>query len=257
MFKIDQVKSLFDCCVCNKLLVEPITFVCGNNVCKAHIDEQLESGENKYQCDLCQEKHNVPEKGFVINKQIQKALDIQFNTLKLSPIFEECKKTIEETSEIASRIDSLSKDPNNYIYEYFNDIKSKVDLRREELKLNIDQYSDELIKSIEETRLKCTKLSNQVREITSNFEKSKNELEDLRSRFDTFEINDKKYEEIKISADILRNSLNEMQVEFKESLSKNKQYLFKYGEIPIADIFGKINETKVKNSKFLFLILEF
>lgn len=35
MFKIDQENSIFDYDICNKLLVDPVTIVCGNSVCKS------------------------------------------------------------------------------------------------------------------------------------------------------------------------------------------------------------------------------
>lgn len=118
MFKIDQVKRLFDCCLCNKLLVDPITLVCGNNVCKAHLGEKLDESDEKqkFRCDLCNKYHTRPEDGFVVNKQIQKAIDINFNKLKTSPVFDECKRTLEEATQIAANIESISSDPEKSIY---------------------------------------------------------------------------------------------------------------------------------------------
>ncbi len=37
MFKIDKVKTLFDCSLCNQLLVDPVTIPCGNSICKKHL----------------------------------------------------------------------------------------------------------------------------------------------------------------------------------------------------------------------------
>jgi hypothetical protein len=41
-------------------------------------------------------------------------------------------------------------------YEYFQEIIRQVDLRRELLKMNIDDYSDEIIQSIKSTRDRLT-----------------------------------------------------------------------------------------------------
>jgi hypothetical protein len=46
----------------------------------------------------------------------------------------------------------LEKEPENYIFEYFEDLKRQVDLRREELKLKLDNCSDEIIQTIERTK---------------------------------------------------------------------------------------------------------
>jgi len=81
MFKIDQVKNLFDCEQCNQLLVDPVALPCGYSVCKRHLDEQLESSPKKIKldCELCDKKHFIPEDGFAINRRIQNALNIKLN----------------------------------------------------------------------------------------------------------------------------------------------------------------------------------
>ena len=97
MFKIDQVKYLLDCDHCNNLLVDPVAIVCGNSVCKKHLDELMEASpkeSNTFLCKLCDDEHYIPKKGFAINKRFQNALDIKLNTLKLNPVYEECKREI-------------------------------------------------------------------------------------------------------------------------------------------------------------------
>ncbi len=102
MFKIDRVKNLFNCEQCNQLLVDPVTLSCGNSVCKGHLKQLLGVSpevSNGFLCKLCGDKHSIPENGFAINKRIQDGLNIKFNTLKLNPVYEECKKEINEAKE--------------------------------------------------------------------------------------------------------------------------------------------------------------
>ena len=47
MFKVDQVKSLFDCCLCSKLSKDLVTLQCGDTICKKHIDKVLENAESR------------------------------------------------------------------------------------------------------------------------------------------------------------------------------------------------------------------
>ncbi len=59
MFKIDKVKIQFDCSLCNKLLVDPVTIPCGYSKCKKHLpDEVLVEGSNisekSFKCGICQ-----------------------------------------------------------------------------------------------------------------------------------------------------------------------------------------------------------
>ena len=118
MFKIDQVKNLFDCEQCNQLLIDPVTLPCGYSVCKSHLDGLLKKTPkemNKFECQLCKEKHYIPEKGFFVNKRIQNGLNIKLNSLKLNPVYEECKKEINDAKNNIEKIEHLEKDPENFI----------------------------------------------------------------------------------------------------------------------------------------------
>jgi hypothetical protein len=147
------------------------------------------------------------KKGFSVNKRIQKGLDIKFNTLKLNPVYEECKKEIDDAKNNIEEIETLEKDAENFILKYFEDLKRQVDQRRENLKMKLDNCSDEIILSIGSAKESCTKLSKESKRLSTEIEKSKQELTHLIDRFDNFEINDKKFKEIKQSLSILNGGL--------------------------------------------------
>jgi len=89
----------------------------------------LESAPKKIKldCELCKEKHCIPESGFAINKRIQNALDIKLNSLKLNPVYDECKQEINDAKKNIQNIENLDKDPENYIFDYFEELKRQVD----------------------------------------------------------------------------------------------------------------------------------
>ena len=245
MFKIDQAKSLFDCSLCNKMMVDPITLVCGYTVCKSHLDKMRKDSTNKksFKCEICIKQHYVPNGGFVINKHIQKALEFKFHDFKPSPIFDECKQLIKETKEIADKVQAITDDPENFIYEYFSDLKRKVDLRREELKFKIDEYSDQLVQSIDASQLKCTQLSKGNKLMKEPFIELNDELNKIIKDFDIFEFNDKKFEELKKKADVLRIKFNNIMADYKITLLNNKKHSFEFKEEIISNIFGKIKSN--------------
>lgn len=76
---------------------------------------------------------------------------------------------------------------NTLIYEYF-DVKRQVDLRREELKMKIDDCSDDIIKDAEKAKLNCMKLSKEVNQLKKDIDKSKKELVEMIAQFDTFTV---------------------------------------------------------------------
>lgn len=184
--------------------------------------------KNTFKCEICRNEHIIPEEGFAVNKRIQNALNIKLNTLKLPPMFYSCKKRIEEATEVSNEIELITKDPEIHIYEYFEEIKSQVDLRREELKHKIDKKSEEVIQSIENTKQDCLRVSKNVSKLSTEIENSKNELNTIKEQVDTFEIDDKKYEELKMTADIFKGKFSKMFHEYKESLLINQRLLFRF-----------------------------
>ena len=246
-YKIDQVKNLFDCEQCNQLLVDPITLPCGYSVCKRHLDELLVNAPkemNKFECELCKEKHCIPEKGFAINRRIQNGLDIKLNSLKLNSVYEECKKKINEAKYQIQKIEILEKDPENYVFEYFEELKRQVDLRREELKLRLDECSDQIIESIESTKENYIKLSKESKRLSTKIEESKEELTKLIDRFDTFEIDEKKFEEIRQSLRILNGGLTRKLSEYKDSIIGGKENTFEFKDVDINVLFGSFKEVE-------------
>jgi Rad3-related DNA helicase len=229
------------------LLVVPVTLPCGYNVCKRHLDEQLDSTPKKirkFECEVCDEKHNIPDKGFAINKSIQNALNIKLNTLKLNPVYEKCKREINDAENNIKNIENLEKDTENYIFEYFEELKRQVDLRREELKLKLENSSDQIIESIESHKENCIRLNKESKRLSTAIEKSKKELTKLIERFDTFEINDTKFNEIVQSLYVLNGGLTSKLGEYKESMIGGKEYTFEFKEIDIKGLFGCFKEVK-------------
>jgi len=100
--------------------VDPIKLVCGNNVCKKHLDMPKET--SSFKCGICHDEHLIPKRGFALNKRMQDGLEIQLNALKLVPAYDECKVEIQKANENVDKIESLRKNSEIYIYEYFEDI---------------------------------------------------------------------------------------------------------------------------------------
>lgn len=209
-------------------------------------DTKNQQTNNMFKCQVCSEEHRVPKEGFVVNKRIQQVVDIKFNALKLNPVYDECKKEIEKAEEKLAEFRGLKKNSQGYTEEYFEEIKRKVELRREDLKMKIDQYSDEMIHNTETTQLKCRKLSEFMDNLTAEINTSKIKLDKLINQFDSFQLNDTKIIDIKQSVVSLNKSFNMWIKEYcKNSLIRNKEYDFKFKEINMKELSGCFGE-KVK-----------
>ena len=247
MYKIEKLKSFLDCDQCTKLLVNPVVMACGKFICKIHLEKILshESKEkNTFICKICQEEHVIPKNGFVVNNRLQDLLDVELNKFEPSPVFDECMKELEEAKASVLKIEQLETNPESYIYDYFEDIKNQVDLRREDLKFKIDTYSDDIIKYIETTQTNCMKMSKEIEKITHNIDKSKKELNELIMKFDTLKFDDEKYKGIKTTVSILNQDFKKVISDVQYSLLGNKEFAFQFKELPIEDIFGHFIEVK-------------
>ncbi len=85
----------------------------------------------------------------------------QFNDY--NDIFRDLKKNLRE-------IETIQKDPENYIFEYFGELTRQVDLRRENVIREIHKYSDELIHKINKLKQNCVAKSKLTTKITEVLE---------------------------------------------------------------------------------------
>ena len=81
---------------------------------------------------------------------------------KIQASFEELSESIEDYVKI---------DPDVFVFDYFAEIRNKVDLHREELKKEVDQKSNEILHQLKEREQKCK--SNLSKVEKKNFNESK------------------------------------------------------------------------------------
>jgi len=159
-------------------------------------------------------------------------------------LFEECKKELENAKENLTEIELIENNAENYLFDNFEDIKKKVEKRRDDLKLKIDKYSDEIIESVEIGQMNNMNLSKEIIEIRTNIEKSKAELNKSILQF-TSEFIDKKFDEIKTSVEFVNQEFHKILAEYQNSPIGNKNYKFEFVELPIEDIFGRVFDCEV------------
>ena len=74
------------------------------------------------------EEHALPKNGFMVNHRLQSLLELGIDAFKASPIFDECKKEIEDARKNMREVELLETNSESYIYGYFEEIKRKIDL---------------------------------------------------------------------------------------------------------------------------------
>ncbi len=237
MSKFEMLNQLFDCKFCSKLLHEPVLLPCGKTVCKIHT-VVIASKE----CIFCNKFHHIPEDGLPVNEFVEKQLEMQLNRINFNFChLTDCKILLEDLNQKMNEVESIRKDKENFIYEYFSDITREVDMRRDTLIRDIEEYSNEIIEDINKLRQECLdSSSHQLKAAEEVFDACKLEINELKDKFESFEMYDKKFEEVLSKSMVLQEKLELEINKYKFELQGNKSYRLESKEIKINEVFGTL-----------------
>ena len=132
-------------------------------------------------------------------------------------MFDQDMFLIENAKSLANKIDFFQKNAETYINEYFQNVIIDVDLRREILKDEIDNYSDKLIESLKKKQKDCIDISKESNELKEKIDNSKIELDELIEQI--CDIN------IKMKVKNIDEKFSNLKVEFENNLAKYKSLL--------------------------------
>lgn len=127
------------------------------------------------------------------------------------------------------------------ISEKISEIKNKIDLKREALKLEIDNKALEIIKELDDYEQECR--DNMQKMVKSKMLKSKAVLESMQTEVAkwneeliSFEMNQKKWEIIKSQSKVKCDELVDSMKKLKESLLlEHKLYEFEHRQLMFTD----------------------
>ena len=81
-------------------------------------------------------------------------LETELHAIRMNPNYE---KTLNNFKMEIRNLQTILKDPENFIYEEINELKRQVDLDREKPKGEIDELADDLIQQLESYEKKFKK----------------------------------------------------------------------------------------------------
>jgi len=191
----------------------------------------------------CSGAHLVPKEGFLENRIVKHQLDFEINNINLNfSQFNDYYKIIQDLKKNLKEIELIRKDPEDYIAEYFGELTRQVDLRRETLIRDINEYSEELIQTIERLKQECVAKSKEAIKI-KDFDTIKAKMNELNSMFNSLENYDIKQEEI--MSQKKSKELNELMgpvlKQCKYELQGKKYYKLLTNEFKFEDIFGTLS----------------
>jgi hypothetical protein len=142
---------------CNKYFEDPIVLCCGQTICRSHINNLLDESnikDGKYICKMCKELHEIHQDCFIIrwdiNDLIQSDNHLPDKQIEVKELYLEFQNTVKD-------LNKLVNEPLTYLDDYISDLKKKVELQREELKLKIDEIALDMIFKINKLDEQCKK----------------------------------------------------------------------------------------------------
>ena len=108
------------------------------------VDELNES----IKCLFCSETHQIPKNGFPKDKRVEKLINIEYHRIDYGEAHSEATYLCEEFNEMIGDFETLTKEPQNYIEDYFKKLINEIDLRREESKEIIDKWHENCYQEI-------------------------------------------------------------------------------------------------------------
>jgi hypothetical protein len=235
---MDKISEIITCKVCNKYFSNPVLLPCLKSVCQDHII--IESNCQIFKCKFCNKNH-VSNDGFNLNKEL---IDLINLNLHLDENTISAKSVLDNLENVNKDIDLITKDPEDFVFNYFSEEKNKIDLKRETLFATINDISDKMINKIQQMEIDSkSNLKDKQNLIDSNFDCKmlterilawKDEIRNPRLSKNRLE------KIIDESSDLLKQMENQS-FEFKNKILNENSYYFSPNKDEFkSDLFGQL-----------------
>ena len=144
---MDKVINALKCVNCREILSVPVILPCGHMICKKHTEENNE----KVVCSKCGIEHLNKE--FVVVEGVADMLEAQLPCLEFGNLHKQATKLCEELRNQLDKNDLMLNDCESHIHEEISSLKNRVMLKSEQLKLSIDETTQEIISDLDEFKV--------------------------------------------------------------------------------------------------------
>lgn len=226
------VDDVIKCPQCKEVFKSPVNLPCGHSICKHHINEYLinDNDSNKIECLICKKFHQIHESDVLMpNKTIEILLKKNMEKIDLGKEYNSAIDKCNIFGDLLDKFNKIKNDPEMKIYSVISELKNKVDLRREEMKQEIDKEALKMIEKLNEYLEECKMKMKIDSKLDEMLEGWKDSLKRWQLGLNTFDnINRKR---------ILNESTSELKelhselLKFEESLFLNRLNQFKFPNI--------------------------
>jgi hypothetical protein len=129
---------------CMNELNDPVMLPCGETVCSEHEDDFKKS-----KCNFCSKRHNMNKSDhYPQNKIIQSLLDAKITSLDMGEIHSNAVLMLQKLKNKIKIHEVTLNKPRVTIYDYFDRLRSSVDLEKKQLVKKINDCSEKLLLEI-------------------------------------------------------------------------------------------------------------
>jgi ElaB/YqjD/DUF883 family membrane-anchored ribosome-binding protein/ribosomal protein L37AE/L43A len=149
---MDKILDVIKCAICKNVMNSPVILPCGHSICKRHADE-ITDVDGLITCNKCGRDYS--KQAFPPNEGLANIIETQIANMDLGPKHKTAKDACDKLDMVIGQIEQLLKDPYYFSHEEINELQRQAQLKREELKNQIDNEFDKIYNKLEEFKTRC------------------------------------------------------------------------------------------------------
>jgi hypothetical protein len=151
---MEILRKSISCKICKSILNKPVILPCGQSICQQHVDEQKR--DKQLNCQLCLSGHQIPEDGgFIRNQAIEEQIKASIHCLDFGEEYKNASESVARLAQVFDSLKVLKNDPYSLLDDFLSALKNQIDLKREEMKMSIDERADEQLSGISSFEAEC------------------------------------------------------------------------------------------------------
>ena len=250
MEKFSHLKVMVTCNFCNCIFEDPVFLPCSKSICFKHVEEIKSRYNNSEQitCFFCSELHQIPRTGFPKNIDVAKLIEHDYHRIDYGLTHKSATQLCETLEMNIYDYETLWKEPETYINDYFRKLINQIDLRREECKLSIEKCHEQRLEEIQNYRIDClSQLDKNSSTENELIQELRNNLQFWRKKLTIPELSSKEFsfENIEKNVGSSVQTLSSKVNDYKENLLNKSEYIFHFSELVLPnEAFGQIKVEK-------------
>jgi len=232
---MNDLQELLTCEWCKDTLRgTPLILSCCNaTVCDRHVNIEINNGAQSnskkrklFTCELCETSHQMEmTKRFAPNKTVAKLLEMQIGKLKFGEGHELALSGCQFLREKIDKSIEFLRSTDTYISDYVAKLKREVELRRDELKRELDKICDDMCHKLNAFEGECKqnlitnhKVQDSLKRLEESNEETLKKLDEWRKELNMLVIDELKWTSIQAKTFFLESQLNGRLDEIKDDL---------------------------------------